>query len=97
MAVFEQKTPWKTRKDVQVDDIAPNVRYVHLGGFHAVTLTLSTDEAFEFAQWCKVQKISIRSTINQVKQGITQLVMPMLTENQVMLIKLTWSRYDLVD
>lgn len=95
MAVFEQKSPWQTRKDVMVDDIAPNVRYVHLSGFHAVTLTLPTSEGMEFARWCKVQKISIRSTINRLKPGITQFVMPMLTENQVMLIKLAWSRYDL--
>jgi hypothetical protein len=92
MAVFESKTPWKTRKDCKVEDIAPNIRYVHMSDLHSATVTIPTDEVEAFREWCVVN--GLKPTEHVYNGPTAQFIFMLIPRERVMLIKLAWGRYD---
>ena len=77
--------------DVTVDDIAPNLRFVGVTNFRAVTITLDVKEAADFEDWCAIHRLEPKSF--RVGPSTTvQYVLNGLTEQLVLMIKLTWAR-----
>jgi hypothetical protein len=105
MAVFEERTSNPKRRDVMVEDIAPNIRYVHTHNYRAVTISIPWDERVEFQNWFQCNGLKPNSGWESPYYGSDPLdlsgathpaVKPYifigLTKAEVMMLKLAWSR-----
>jgi hypothetical protein len=89
------------RRDVIVEDIAPNIRYVHTNGLHSMTVTIPWEEREAFQEWCVVQGLKSIDELPTIDWGDNQqpshsrYVFMLCGKDDVMVMKLAWSRYDM--